>query len=205
MAARLMYEEGVSQYYDAKRIAAKRLFKQGGGGSFWIKDLPSNGEISEALASLADLHEGDTRTTQLFAMRVVALDVMEQLSPFNPRLIGSVSTGRVRSGSDIDLHVFTDSIEELKSHLNDLGWLYETDQVSIQKQGRFEEFTHIYIENHFPVELSVYPTKDLRIQGRSSTDGKPIVRMKQSALQALIVKEHNDYWLDYLETGELKY
>lgn len=203
IAAKLMYEEGVSQYYDAKRIAAKRMFTQGGGKKFWIKDLPSNGEISEALASIADLHEGESRVAQLFAMRVVALDIMESLSPFQSRLIGSVSTGRVRAGSDIDLHVFTEDIKSLECHLKEMGWLYETNQVSILKQGKIEEFTHIYIDGYFPIELSVYPSGELRVQGRSSTDGKIINRLKQSALQELIAEEHSEYWLRYLESGDV--
>jgi len=40
-----------------------------------------------------------------FAMRVIALEAMQALERFSPRLIGSVATGHVRRGSDIDLHV----------------------------------------------------------------------------------------------------
>lgn len=203
MAAKLMYEEGVSQFYDAKRIAAKRLLTQGGGGNYWIKDLPSNGEISEVLALMADLHEGDAKTAQLFAMRIIALDIMELLSAFDPRLIGSVSTGRVRAGSDIDIHIFTEDIASLEARIHELGWRYETDQVVIQRLGKIEEFTHIYIDNHYPIELSVYPMRDLRIQGRSSTDGMPIVRIKHMRLHELIMQEHSEYWVRYLETGEI--
>ena len=203
LAAKLMYEEGISQYFDAKRIAAKRLLKQGGGGNIWFKDLPSNGEISNALNRLADLHEGDARHGTLFAMRMIALDIMENLMPFKPRLIGSVSTGRIRNGSDIDIHVFTDDIESLECHIKSLAWHYETEQVAIQTSGKIEMFTHIHIDYYFPVELSVYPTRQLRIQVRSSTDGKPIVRMRPQALQELVISEHNEYWIDYLQTGEI--
>ncbi len=56
-AARLMYEEDVSQYFDAKRMAAKRLFGQSGkkGMQYRPKDLPSNGEISIEIAKLVEL------------------------------------------------------------------------------------------------------------------------------------------------------
>lgn len=203
LAAKLMYEEGVNQYFDAKRIAARRLLKQGGSGSFRVIDLPSNGEIADALAELADMHEGDARTARLFAMRVIALDLMDSLSEFNPRLIGSVSTGRIRNSSDIDIHVFTDNVETLEIRLRHLGWRYETNQVSIQKNGKIEEYTHIYVDNHFPVELSVYPEHDIRVRGRSSTDGKPIIRVKPQALQTMISEEHEAHWVNYLETGEI--
>lgn len=203
LAARIMYEEGVDQFYDAKRIAARRMLSKGRGNGCRSKDLPSNGEISAALDAMANLYEGDARVKKLFAMRMVALDVMDALSEFYPRLIGSVSTGRIRAGSDIDLHVFTDELEYLEQRIRDLGWQYETQQVCIQKQGKPVEFTHAYVDMVFPVELSVYPIKDLRVRGRSSTDGKPIIRLSQDRLQELIAEQHADFWQNYLTTGEV--
>src|SRR3984957_7476945 len=104
-AARLMYERTESKYFTAKRKAAKRLCRQ------WIKpeDLPSNAEIREQIQLFARLHEGSRRTENLREMRLEALRMMRLLRPFKPRLIGSVMTGHVRKGSDIDLHVFSDS------------------------------------------------------------------------------------------------
>src|SRR6202790_1406757 len=103
-AARLMYERVESEYFTAKRKAAKRLCRQ------WVKpeDLPSNAEIREQIQVFARIHEGDRRTENLRDMRVDALRIMRLLRPFKPRLIGSVMTGHVRKGSDIDIHVFTD-------------------------------------------------------------------------------------------------
>ena len=76
-AARLMYEEDVSQYFDAKKMAAKRLFGNGGikGMQYRPKDLPSNGEISIEIAKLAELLEDD-REERLSAMRTTALIIM---------------------------------------------------------------------------------------------------------------------------------
>ena len=96
-AAKLMYEEGVDQYYTAKQMAVKRIFHKGGiKSTVRHKDLPSNGEISDAVYSLALMHEGDSINEQLFKMRVTALDTMASLDKFSPRLIGSVSTGRIK-------------------------------------------------------------------------------------------------------------
>src|SRR5213076_507626 len=96
-AARLMYERVESEYFTAKRKAAKRLCR----GGVKPADLPSNAEIRDQIQLFARLHEGDRRTQHLREMRL--------LRPFRPRLIGSVMTGHVRKGSDIDLHVFCDS------------------------------------------------------------------------------------------------
>ena len=186
-AARLMYEEGVSQYIDAKKMAAKRLFGKAGQKRirYHPKDLPSNGEISIEVAKLVDLLE-DNLDHQLFAMRSLAIDIMTDLAPFKPRLIGSVSTGRIRKDSDIDLHLFTDEIEILEQYLVDLGWQYEKKQVVIQQNAHFIEYTHLYIQLDFPIELSVYPLNGLRIRGRSSTDGKPINRLNKADVKKLL-------------------
>jgi hypothetical protein len=185
-AARLMYEEDISQYFDAKKIAAKRLFGSGGmkGMQYRPKDLPSNGEISNEMAKLVELLEDDQQQ-RLSAMRATALIIMKDLIQFQPRLIGSVSTGKIRKGSDIDLHVFTDSIEELESHINYLQWQYDKKQVVIRHGSQFTEYTHIYIEADFPVELSVYPLMELRVTGRSSTDAKRIKRLKIADVERL--------------------
>ena len=203
-AARLMYEEGVGQYYTAKWRAAKRVLGQGGKKvrSIRTRDLPSNGEISQALFQLAQLYEGNTIQDRLFAMRISALEIMEKFEQFCPRLIGSVSTGRIKKTSDIDLHLFTDHIEILESHINLLGWPYERDQITIKYNGKFREFTHFYLEHEFPLELSVYPLSEIRVRGRSSTDGKPIVRLSYEKLLRLIEQEHASEWDQYLSFGE---
>src|SRR6185503_8728919 len=104
-AARLMYDRVESEYFTAKRKAAKRLCR----GPIKPADLPSNSEIHDLVQSFARVHEGEARTANLKAMRLEALKLMRLLRRFRPRLIGSVMTGHVRKGSDIDLHVFCDS------------------------------------------------------------------------------------------------
>src|SRR5260221_9547754 len=104
-AARLMYERVETEYYTAKRKAAKRLCRKG----VKPEDLPSNAEIREQIQLFARIHEGERRTQNLRDMRLEALRMMRLLRPFRPRLIGSVMTGHVRKGSDIDLHVFSNS------------------------------------------------------------------------------------------------
>src|SRR5438270_274594 len=104
-AARLMYERTESEYFTAKRKAAKRLCRQ----SVKPEDLPSNAEIREQIQLFARPHEGSRRTENLREMRLEALRMMRLLRAFKPRLIGSVMTGHVGKGSDIDIHVFTDS------------------------------------------------------------------------------------------------
>src|SRR6266436_2267465 len=120
-AARLMYERSESEYYTAKRKAAKRLCRQ----SLKPEDLPSNAEIRDQIQVFARLHEGDRRTAHLWTMRLDALKLMRLLRAFKPRLIGSVMTGHVRQGSDIDLHVFSDSALAVTGILEAEGYQFD--------------------------------------------------------------------------------
>src|SRR5437762_1296783 len=122
-AARLMYERVESEYYTAKRKAAKRLCRRG----VKPEDLPSNAEIREQIQVFARIHEGDKRTEHLREMRLQALKLMRLLQAFRPRLLGSVMTGHVRKGSDIDIHVFTDSPALITDQLESEGLQYDLE------------------------------------------------------------------------------
>src|SRR3954452_3534182 len=119
-AARLMYQRVESEYYTAKRKAAKRLCR----GSPKPEDLPSNAEIRDLVQTFARMHEGDERTRNLREMRVAALRLMRLLRRFKPRLIGSTWTGHVRQGSDIDIHVFCDAAELIEFVLDAEGYQF---------------------------------------------------------------------------------
>jgi hypothetical protein len=205
-AARLMYEEGVKEYFTAKRMAARRVLGRTEGHRTRYRPgaLPSNGEIRDALLALAEAAEGSGRRRKLFAMRVVALEAMRKLLPFQPRLIGSVSTGHVRRGSDIDLSVFTDDEETLELHLRRAGFEFDTERVSIHKFGEIREYLHHHVEERFPIELTVYPTRELRFRPRSSTDGLPIERLRVEAVAALLEREHTDAYRRYLTDGSIE-
>ncbi|AKT37012.1 hypothetical protein [Chondromyces crocatus] len=205
-AARLMVEEGVDQYFTAKRIAAKRVLGrvEGRRTRYRPADLPSNGEIRDAVLVLSEHAEGSLRTRRLFALRIVALEAMRALAAFSPRLIGSVSTGHVRRGSDIDLHVFPASEEMLERHLRELGWTQERELVSIHKGGEFRDYVHYHVADVAPIELTVYEPRELRSRPRSSTDGKPIVRLSVGAVESLCEREHPEAYQRYLATGAVE-
>ena len=175
-----MVEENVSQYLDAKKLAAKRLFGKP------LKNLPSNKEVADAVYAMNHLLDSESLDAQLFEMRQVAVNVMQALQDFSPRLIGSVSTGRIRESSDIDIHVFVDQIEYLLIFLDHLDWHYERTMVTIQQNGKLNDYHHVHIWMDYDIELSVYPTLEIRKCTLSSIDGKPIQRLSLWRVQALI-------------------
>lgn len=204
-AARIMYDEGVKQYFTAKRIAARRVLgKQGAKEArFRPQDLPSNGEIREALLAMAELSEGPEREVALFVMRVCALDAMTVMHDFAPRLIGSVASGHIRRGSDIDIQLFTDDIDGPELVARAHGWRTTLEKVTIKKANEIREYTHLHAELQFDVEFTIYPRQDLRQRPRSSTDGKPIDRKSIAAVRAIIETEHPERWKLYQSTGVL--
>lgn len=205
-AARLMYEEGVKQYFTAKRMAAKRMLGRVAGKRLRYRpaDLPSNGEIRDALLELAELAEGSRRLRNLFAMRIIALEALRALEPFAPRLIGSVSTGHIRRGSDIDIQIFCDDEGQVELFLRKLGWVFERERVSILKFGQIREYLHFHVADVVPVELTLYARRELGFRPRSSTDGKPIVRISAAMLEEILARDHPDAWRTYLDDGSVE-
>lgn len=199
-AARLMIEEQIPQYFDAKRRAAKNVLRDG-----WArrKDLPSNGEIREAILRRTALSEGDDRLDRLFAMRITALEHMELMADHRPRLIGSVATGHARRGSDIDLHVFPEDPDRLEADLRAMDRTFEREEVLIRTPQGFATYLHLHLRARFPVELSVYAPHELRVTSRSSTDGKPIDRVSHGRLVALLRQDHPYAWERWDRTGVL--
>src|SRR3954465_14933235 len=167
-AARLMYERVESEYFTAKRKAAKRLCR----GGVKPEDLPSNAEIREQIQLFARLHEGDKRTQNLLEMRLEALRLMRLLRPFRPRLIGSVMTGHVRKGSDIDLHVFSDSPALVADLLDQAGCQFDVERKAVEKDGESRIFTHVHVHDRFPFELTVYDEGKAHYVFKSSITGK---------------------------------
>src|ERR1700675_2301224 len=147
-AARLMYERVETEYFTAKRKAAKRLCRQ----QIKPADLPSNAEIREQIQVFARIHEGETRTRHLRDMRLEALRLMRLLCRFRPRLIGSVMTGHTRKGADIDLHLFSDHIEPVTATLEEEGIQYDVERKQIVKHGESRVFTHVHVFDVFNFE-----------------------------------------------------
>jgi hypothetical protein len=191
-AARLMYAREESEYFRAKQKAAQRIC-QG-----WVKpaDLPSNSEIRDEIQGFARLHEGDARTDNLRNMRMAALGLMRLLARFKPRLIGSVMTGHIRAGSDIDLHVFSDSIEAVTSLLDEEGLVYDLERKKVRKHDEERIFTHVHVNDRFPFELTIYDTEKISHAFKSSVTGKAIERASIAQLEQLLEREYPDLNLE---------
>lgn len=182
-----MYWREESEYQRAKIKAARKV--QIG----WVKpaDLPSNAEIRDQILSIARMYEGpEPHLDRLLQMRLRALWWLEHLAPFHPKLIGSVLTGHIREGSDIDLHAFSGSIQAVVNRVEEVGTQIEVERKRVVKDGVARTFTHIHVTDMFPIEITVYDYKWLRHRFKSSITGKPIERATHDELSRLIAIEH---------------
>ena len=184
-----MYERVESEYFTAKRKAAARL---GVKFKYHPQDLPSNREIRDEIQVFARVHEGEQRFADLCAMRLAALRIMRLLAPFHPRLIGSVVTGHVRKGSDIDIHVFSDGAAAIADLLDQHGYRYHVEHKRVIKHNVERVFTHIHLADRFDYELTMYAADQVNYTFKSSVTGKAIERMSISQLEQLIAEQHPD-------------
>jgi predicted nucleotidyltransferase len=185
-AARLMYQRQESEYFQAKQKAARRIYRG------WVKpsELPSNAEIRDQVQAMARLFEGAARTDRLRDMRLEGLRMMTILRSFRPRLIGSVMTGHIRKGSDIDIHVFSDSVEAITSALDYEGMVYDVERKKVVKHGEERRFIHIHVQERYPIELTVYPTSQKSYVFKSSITGKAIERASINELEQFLQREY---------------
>src|SRR5574343_1884792 len=114
-AARLMAEDGITDYHLAKRKAARQL------GLPEHTAFPDNAEVEAELRAYRSLYQGEEHEEMLQAMRQPALDLMELLEPFRPYLTGSVLDGTAGEHSRIDSLLFADSAKEVEIFLLNRG------------------------------------------------------------------------------------
>jgi len=184
-AARIMYEEKILEYRDAKRKAAKRF------GSVEAlslgSHLPSNAEIHRELQLLIGMFEEKVLPERLMFLRILALRYMELLAPFVPYLVGSVLSGVVTHQSDIDLHLFAESPEEVEQFLLEREIPFDSEVVSIRKGAEFIEYPHIYLEEEeVIIECTVYPPEERRKTFMSSITGKAMERADTKKLRRIV-------------------
>lgn len=170
-AARVMAEEGVSDYQLAKRKAATHL------GASGTRHLPQNREIQAALAAYQELFGGLARRERLADLLATAVDAMEFFERFRPRLVGALLDGTAGEYSDVHLHVFADTPEDIVLFLMDHDIPFDSDERRVRFDDNYA-FQPVYrfVAGRIPVELTVFDERALKHPPRSRVDGQPMRR-----------------------------
>ncbi len=181
-AARIMAEEHLSDFYKAKQKAAARL------GATNTRNLPRNDEIERALVEYQRLFRADSQPARLRRLRETALRAMELLARFNPRLVGPVLRGTADEHSEVTLHVFADTSEEIGLFLMEQGIPHQQcDKRVAMAKGESALYPgYRFIAEEAPILLVVFPIRGIRQALRSEVDGRPAQRAALSEVRALL-------------------
>lgn len=181
-AARLIMEHGIDDYGQAKRKAADRLGVGAAGA------LPSNTEIESSLVERQRIFEADSHQDRLRTLRLLALDIMEILSSFQPRLAGPVLNGTATINSGIELHVFTDAPESVAQVLEENNIVFR----DYQKRYRLNGLDWVSVpgfafsREEKEVYALTFPEKGVRQPPLSPVDRRPMRRAARAQVLALV-------------------
>ncbi len=120
LAARLIAEDGMTNFGAAKRKAARQM------GIAEKGLLPDDHEIESALRSHQAIFQNDSQPQECHALRRAAVDVMRWLNRFSPWLVGGVLSGSANRFSRVELEIVTDDTKQLEMFLFNEGRLFET-------------------------------------------------------------------------------
>ncbi|MBC7787798.1 MAG: hypothetical protein H7Z18_10325 [Methylophilaceae bacterium] len=189
-AARMMAEEGISDYAYAKKKAGKKL------GTSETSHLPTNSEIAEEVKIYQELFFRDEQPEQLKLLRHDALVTMQMLERFNPHLTGSVLDGTAGRYADTHLHLFADSLKEVEMFLLNKKIHFQTNEKSYRKLNDGKRDKKSSNRKTVPVfilegpngliKLSVFEFDDMRIATKHAIDGANAERLNIARLTALL-------------------
>jgi hypothetical protein len=181
-AARLICEEAIIDYRQAKLKAAQRL-----GLSPRTAALPDNARVQQAVIEYQRLFGGRAYAEQLRSLRAVAVQAMRLLEPFQPRLVGAVVSGAITGAHRVQLHAFADKAEALDLFFEDRGIPYEQSEREYRYPDRRAESIPLlrFEAGEVGVDVAVFPPDDLRRAPLSPTDNGLMRRLDLGQAQAL--------------------
>lgn len=178
-AARLMAEDGIGDYGQAKRKAARQL------GAGEGDALPSNEEVAAELRSYQAIYQDEEQVERLRELRQTALQVMELLADFRPYLTGAVLDGTAGRYAEVEIDLFADSAKDVEIYL--LSHNISYDIADVRHQGPDAPEARLRIEwRDTTVLLSVFPYQVERRQRRNPHSGRQHDRAKAADVAALL-------------------
>lgn len=180
-AARLIAEQGMRDYHEAKLKAAARL------GLSQDAPLPRNLEIEDALREHQRLFQATSQPQQLQRLRETASEALRFFAAFQPRLVGAVLEGTADEYSGVCLHLFADNAREVITFLENQQIPFEEESRRLRtSRDTDEEFPAlVFSAGGIPVDLTVFPLDGLRHAPLDRVDGRPMRRASLSALESM--------------------
>lgn len=180
-AARIICEDGLSDYRLAKQKAVERL------GLGFGTPLPSNADVQAAVIQYQRLFGGRAYAARLTHLRRTAVQAMRLLAEFRPRLVGAVASGATTDNHHVQLHCFADKPEQIDLLLEARGLRHEVSERRYRyadgQTGDVPVLT--FRAADVGVDVAVFPERGLRDAPLSPTDGQAFRRLDLAAAEAL--------------------
>lgn len=183
LAARLIAEDGIQDYAQAKRKAARQLRAEDS------LCLPNNAEIENALKTYHAIYHPASQKDWVSRMRRHALDTMRLLERFNPHLAGSVLSGTAAAHSDINLLLFSDSAKEVELYLLGKQIPYRVGVKRLKFGDEARMVPTVILEGELgmaTVEAAILSEAEFRQGPRSPINGRPMAKANSTQLETLI-------------------
>jgi hypothetical protein len=189
-AARMMAEDGVSDFAYAKKKAGRQL------GAVENSIMPSNAEIEEELKLYNALFLSEEQPENLYDLRANALFTMQLLDRFNPHLTGAVLDGTAGLMSETHIHLFADSVKDVEMFLLNQRIPFDVNEKSYRilndgkrdKKGDSRKTVPVFtLETEKGlIRLSVFDVDDIRVATKRAADGSNADRLNVNDLKALL-------------------
>ena len=180
-AAQILLDSGTRDFHAAKQKAAHQL------GVDDTKALPNNAEIEIAVAEYQRLFRATSQPEYLNRLREVAIEAMQFLACFNPRLVGSVLSGTADEHSVIRIHLFADTVESVGFYLQDNKIPHKLSErrLKIGVDDYQNNSAYEFVVDDIQVELVVFLPKQKK-RPLSPVDGKPMNRADVTDVELLL-------------------
>ena len=175
LAARMMAEDGISDFGFAKRKAAKQL------GATDTDALPNNTEIEAELRAWQALYKDEEQAERLFEMRSAAVEVMRMLDSFRPYLTGGALDGTAGRYSELEIEIFPDSTKDVEIFFLNQDFPYAHREPR-RPAPHAPEAVLSFDWGEVPVKVSVYPS------GAERTPRRGQDRARLAQVEALLAR-----------------
>ena len=128
-AARMLANQESADFQSARRKAAARL------GCKDQRCFPDNTEVDAALREYQQLFKRETQPETLQKLRHQAIEAMQLLDTFSPRLTGSVLKGTADTNSPVQLYLFADTPEQLTLYLMEKQIPFQQEEIKMKHAG----------------------------------------------------------------------
>ncbi|MDP1765662.1 MAG: hypothetical protein Q8K83_02050 [Methylotenera sp.] len=189
-AARMMAEDGISDYAYAKKKAGRQV------GAIDNEVLPSNAEIEEELKLYNALFLSEEQPENLRMLRKNALFTMNLLERFNPYLTGTVLDGTAGLGSETHIHLFADSLKDVEMFLLNQDIPFQTNEKSYRvmndgkrdKKGDKRKKVPVFSLEMSTgiIKLSVFEVDEIRTPTKRAADGSNAERADIAGVKLLL-------------------